>query len=67
MVRADEPLFEHDEPEPRRRPGRWLMGLLLGAALAVLVLLLVLRPWSDGGTEPVEAPGVAPSTPLPER
>jgi flavin-binding protein dodecin len=44
-----------------------LDGIAVGVFVAILFELLLLEPWADGGTEPVEAPGIAPSAPLPER
>ena len=51
----------------RARPRGLLIGIAVGGFVAILFVLPVLEPWADGGTEPVEAPGVAPSAPLPER
>ncbi len=65
-----------DKPQPaaprlderRARPGGLLLiGIVLAVILVVVLVVLVFRPWTDGGAEPVEAPGVAPSAPLPER
>jgi len=71
MVGEDEPQLVNggDSGADGRRAGprRLLIGIMLAVILVIVFVLLVLRPWVDGGAEPVEAPGVAPSAPLPER
>jgi len=68
MVREEGPRLAERGPDPRRSRSRAvLVGLVLAVLFGLVLVLLVVRPWTDGGAEPVEAPGVAPSAPLPER
>ena len=60
----------NDVASPSTRAGRrgFAIGILLGLLLAAVVIgLLLVQPWSEDGTTPVEAPGITVTPPVPKR
>lgn len=60
----------NDVTSAATRAGRrgLVIGILLGLLLAAVVIgLLLVQPWAEDGTTPVEAPGITVTPPVPER